>query len=94
MSHRKEQQGAQDHAEGSQGKKTRARQAEIRHSGDHAESDEHLDATGRDVTHGNEIGGGAPDGEHRLFEHREQHDEGEKRSEKARLAKDVDKHKH
>jgi len=33
-------------------------------------------------------------GKDRLFEGREQHDEAEKASEKARLAKDVDRHDH
>lgn len=33
-------------------------------------------------------------GKDRLFEHREQHDDAEKQSEKSRLAKDVAKHDH
>ncbi|MDQ6830643.1 MAG: hypothetical protein M3081_17425 [Gemmatimonadota bacterium] len=89
-----QQQGAQDHAEGSQGKQTRARQQEIRESGPHEERDEHLDATGRDITHGNDLSWGPPDGAHRLFEHRQQHDEAEQSSEQTRLARDVDRHKH
>jgi hypothetical protein len=34
------------------------------------------------------------DGKDRLFEHREQHDDAEKKSEKTRLAKDVAQHHH
>ncbi len=87
-------QSAKDHAQGSQGKKTKARQKEILHSGDQEKRDDQVDAKGRDLTHGHEVGGGPPDGDHRLFEHRQQHDDAEKKSEKSRLAKDVDRHKH
>ena len=82
------QQGALDHANSGQGKKTRARQAEIANQPDpmegrtgpgHDEADirEH-DTTGRD----------------RLFEGREQHDDADKNSEKTRLSRDLDRHDH
>ena len=82
------QQGAQNHAAGGQGQKTRSRQAEIANESSplrgrtgpgHDEEDirEH-DTTGRD----------------RLFEGREQHDDADKNSEKTRLARDLDRHDH
>jgi hypothetical protein len=88
------QKGAQDHAEGQQGKKTRARQQEILHSGQRHEDDPRIDATGRDVTHGGDLTRGTPDGDHRLFENRQQHDEAEKNSEKNRLSRDINRHDH
>ena len=88
------QKGPQDHAEGGQGKKTRSRQQEILHSGPRNEPDPTHDATGRDLTHGGDLTRGTPDGDHRLFEDRQQHDEAEKNSEKTRLGRDVNRHGH
>ena len=75
------QQGAQQHAEGQQGKKTRSRQQEQLHSGEHGES------AHREARH-------PADGGHRLFEQREQHDEAELNSEKNRLDQDIQEHGH
>jgi hypothetical protein len=74
--------GGQQHAEGMQGPKTRAKFLEQLHSGD----------TGT----ASAAGGHAHDspGESRLFEQREQHDEAEKNSEKNRLERDIDQHGH
>ncbi len=88
------QKGAQDHAEGGQGKKTRSRQQEILHSGERHETDPNVDARGRDLTHGGDLTRGTPDGDHRLFEDRQQHDEAEKNSEKNRLSRDEERHGH
>ena len=82
------QQGALDHAPSQQGRKTRARQAEIAQSGnplnerigpqyDPADIRAH-DTPGKD----------------RLFADREQHDDADKNSEKTRLARDLDRHNH
>jgi hypothetical protein len=82
------QQGAQNHAAGGQGERTRARQAEIANTRDpeaertgprhDPEEIRQHDTTGRD----------------RLFEDRQQHDEAEKNSEKTRLSRDLDRHGH
>ena len=67
------QKGAQAHAEGQHGKKAHSRMLEQLHSG---ESGEERDAGPQR---------GAPkEGNHRLYEDREQHDEAEKNSEKNR----------
>jgi len=44
--------------------------------------------------HEAEIGDSEHDGRHRLFEERKQHDEAERKSDKNRLVKDVEKHGH
>lgn len=77
------QKGAQRHAEGQQGEKTRSRQQEQLHSGSKAREE----GTERDTHH-------PTDGRHRLFEQREQHDEAEQNSEKNRLSSDSDAHGH
>ncbi|MEP6692033.1 MAG: hypothetical protein ABJD07_12815 [Gemmatimonadaceae bacterium] len=73
------QAGAQKHAEGSQGEKTRNRQREIAQSGPSEESDAERNATTADE----------PAGHHRLIEKREQHDDGEKESEKTRIEREA-----
>ena len=75
------QKGAQRHAEGTQGPKTRARQQEILHSGERGET------ARQDAQH-------PTDGRHRLFERREQHDEADLNSEKNRLSRDIEAHDH
>ena len=77
------QKGAQRHAEGTQGRKTKARQREILESGPAGPGKD----PSRDPSH-------SDPGEHRLFEDRQQHDEAEKNSEKTRLARDIDRHDH
>ena len=67
------QKGAQTHAEGQHGKKAHSRMLEQLHSGE----------SGEDRNSGPQRG--APkEGNHRLYEDREQHDEAEKNSEKNR----------
>ena len=75
------QKGAQRHAEGQQGSKTRARQQEQLQSGERGES------ARQDAQH-------PTDGGHRLFERREQHDEADLNSEKNRLNRDIEAHGH
>ena len=83
------QQGAIRRAPDQHGDKTRARQAEIAHSGrkrsDEAQGPRYDPA---------EIRAHDTKGKDRLFEDRQQHDEAEKNSEKTRLARDVDRHNH
>lgn len=74
--------GAQQHAEGMQGPKTRAKLLEQLH-GEQPEPATSIEAHAHD----------AP-GENRLFEQREQHDEAEKNSEKNRLDRDIREHGH
>ena len=76
-----QQKGAQRHAEGQQGPKTTARQAEQRASGSSGETQR------QDAQH-------PTDGKHRLFERREQHDEADLNSEKNRLSRDINEHDH
>jgi hypothetical protein len=68
------QKGAQTHAEGQHGKKAHSRFIESLHEG-------------RAPSPG-DLGAQAHEGEHRLNEDREQHDEAEKNSEKNRLSRD------
>jgi hypothetical protein len=75
------QKGAQQHAEGSHGKKTHDRLIEQLESGPSGEPPR-------------DDGRHKIDGGHRLFEHREQHDEADLNSEKNRLSEDVEKHGH
>ena len=82
------QQGAVRHEPDQHGDKTRARQAEIAHSG-----------KGIDVERGpkydpQKIAAHNDPGRDRLFEDRKQHDDAEKNSEKTRLARDVERHHH
>lgn len=82
---RGKQQGAQEHAEGQHGPEARARfLEEIQASPP--------DAT--DVQGDQDRTNHPPDGEHRLFERREQRDPAERASEKNRLDKDIDDHGH
>lgn len=75
------QKGAQQHAEGQHGKKTRKAFIEQLQSGEARE------AQSADTEH-------QAEGKHRLFEQREQHDEADKNSEKNRLDQDIQDHKH
>jgi hypothetical protein len=73
------QKGPQDHAEGGHGEKTRSKILEQLHSGGPHK------ANGKDpVEH---------PGAHRLVADRQQHDEAEKRSEKTRLSRDIERHR-
>lgn len=75
------QKGPQDHAEGGHGAKTRNKILEQLHSGN--------GATQRKPN----TNGTGPSGAHRLVEDRKQHDAGEKKSEKTRLNRDVERGK-
>lgn len=77
---RDQQKGAQQHAEGMQGPKARAHFLNQLHSGK-------PDQTKVDHSH-------EPDGTHRLFESREQHDTADRASEKNRLDRDIREHQH
>ena len=68
------QKGAQTHAEGQHGKKAHTRFIESLHEGR--------------APSAQELGAQSLEGEHRLHEDREQHDEAEKNSEKNRLNRD------
>jgi hypothetical protein len=78
------QKGPQDHAEGGHGAKTRSKILEQLHSGNGAVKKEESVEGGasRPSTH---------HAAHRLFEDRQQHDEAEKRSEKTRLHREVER---
>ena len=78
---RDKQKGAQQHAEGQHGPKARAHFLEQLRSGERRAAA----ADGHD--HGAQ-------GQHRLFEQREQRDEAERRSEKHRLDRDIREHGH
>ena len=84
-----QQQGAIHHEPGQQGDKTRARQAEIAHTGS-----EHANEPSGPRYDPEEIRAHDEPGRHRLFEDRQQHDEADKNSEKTRVARDRDRHKH
>lgn len=104
---RGEQQGAQTHAEGDHGDKSySARKAEINNDG--RQLDTRSQRAAHDPNRGGKEGGGAaqkhdqlaehpgfePDGGHRLFENRTQHDEAEQGSERNRRDRDVARHAH
>jgi len=74
------QKGPQDHAEGEHGSKTRSKILEQLHSGKGA------------VQRPNN-NGADHNGAHRLVEDRKQHDQGEKKSEKTRLNREVERGK-
>ena len=74
------QKGPQDHAEGEHGAKTRNKILEQLHSGNGAVSRPSTNGTGHN-------------GAHRLVEDRKQHDAGEKKSEKTRLNREVERGK-
>jgi len=72
------QKGAQHHPEGGHGDKTRSKILEQLHSGgDHKESHDAAENPGA----------------HRLVADRQQHDTAEKRSEKTRLSRDIERHR-
>jgi len=72
------QKGPQDHAEGGHGEKTRSKILEQLHSGgNHKAEKEHAEHPGA----------------HRLVADRKQHDVAEKRSEKTRLSRDIERHR-
>ncbi|MCY7378616.1 MAG: hypothetical protein LH467_04665 [Gemmatimonadaceae bacterium] len=79
------QKGAQQHAGGMQGPKTRAKLLEQLHGGD-----------AKPARPARSAGAHSHDtlGESRLFEQREQHDEAEKNSEKNRLDREIREHGH
>lgn len=81
---RDKQKGAQQHAQGMHGPKSRAHLIDQLQSG---EPDEDAQE-GRDPTSHDEAG------KHRLFEQREQRDEAERNSEKNRLEQDIQDHGH
>lgn len=76
------QKGAQGHAQGEHGEKTRQRLMQQLHS--------HSNGNGEAVAPQN---GDAHPEKHRLTHDREQHDSAEKRSEKTRLSRDVERHR-
>jgi hypothetical protein len=79
------QKGPQDHAEGQHGSKTHGKFLEQLKTGSGTppeESQNGLDPT-KPIAHHNAA--------HRLFEHRQQHDEAEKNSEKTRLHREVER---
>ena len=87
--HRPHEPSTSEITPGQQGAKTRQAQTETLHS----QVSQKTSATGpshdpADIRAHNDTG------KDRLFEGRQQHDDAEKNSEKTRLAKDVDKHKH
>ena len=85
---RGKQKGAQAHAEGQHGAKTHDRFLEEIHA---AGAEERTDVERRDEAGRDDH---PADGEHRLFEGREQRDEGERASERTRLDRDNQRHDH
>ena len=77
------QKGPQDHAEGGHGAKTRSKILEQLHSGN--------GAVIRNNGNGAESAEGPHHPAHRLFEDRQQHDEAEKKSEKTRLNRELER---
>lgn len=71
------QKGPQDHAEGGHGQKTRGKILEQLHSGGSHKAKEPAEHPGA----------------HRLVAERKQHDVAEKRSEKTRLSRDIERHR-
>lgn len=82
------QQGAVKHAPSQQGRKTRARQAEI------AQQNDPVDERTGPRYDPEEIRAHDTPGKDRLFDDRQQHDDAEKQSEKTRLSRDLDRHGH
>ena len=79
------QKGPQDHAEGQHGSKTRSKILEQLHSGNGtAKTNPTANGTPPNAN-------GHPHAAHRLFEDRQQHDEAEKRSEKTRLNRELER---
>ncbi|HUF66929.1 MAG TPA: hypothetical protein VMM17_13220 [Gemmatimonadaceae bacterium] len=83
------QQGAQSHAEGEHGAKTREfiRREQITTKA----KDDNAKGPGHDPE---QIAAHDDIGKDRLFDDRQQHDEAEKGSEKTRQSRDMDRHKH
>lgn len=79
------QKGPQDHAEGGHGAKTRSKILEQLHSGNGAVAENNGNGS---AAASNSNGHHAA---HRLFEDRQQHDEAEKRSEKTRLNRELER---
>lgn len=79
------QKGAQDHAEGQHGSKTRDKFLEQLHSGNGTapEAPPNPVEPAKSIAHHNAA--------HRLFEERQQHDEAEKNSEKTRLNREIER---
>ena len=83
------QKGPQDHAEGGHGAKTRSKILEQLHSGNGFVAQNNGNgATEANAANGNSAHHHAA---HRLFEDRQQHDEAEKRSEKTRLNRELER---
>jgi hypothetical protein len=80
------QKGAVPHAEGAHGARTHRKIIEQLQSGPSGEERKDVKSES-DPMHRSE-------GKHRLFEQRSQHDEAAKNSEKTRLSRDIDRHKH
>ena len=80
------QKGPQDHAEGGHGAKTRSKILEQLHSGNGAVAQNNGTATNGETGNGHHHPAA-----HRLFEDRQQHDEAEKRSEKTRLNRELER---
>ena len=80
------QRGAQEHGEGQHGSKAHQAFVEQLHSGKSDRDREEKEAL-------NEPRGSQdnPEGKHRIFEGRQQHDEADKNSEKNRLQKEIDR---
>ena len=76
------QKGPQDHAEGQHGAKTRNKILEQLHSRNGAAAKQNGNGNGSAAGH---------QGAHRLVEERKQHDAAEKRSEKTRLSRDIER---
>ena len=83
------QKGPQDHAEGQHGSKTHSKFIEQLHSHSNGAADSPADAesTGRESRHHVARHNATP----RLFGEREQHDEAEKKSEKTRLHRELER---
>ncbi len=97
------QKGAQKHAEGGHGRKTHGKiQSDIK-AGGRGETKARADRQdlstppknrGERLTNREAQTDHDDAGEHRLFEERQQHDDAEKKSEKTRLSRDVERHEH
>lgn len=85
-SERGEMKGAQRHAEGNHGPATRSRIREEAQTPAPGRGEPGPQQEPRDEH--------PPDGTHRLFERREQHDPADEQSDKNRLVKDIERHDH
>lgn len=83
------QQGAVNRSASQQGDKTRAQQAKTAQSGESGKEGQH--GPNHDPA---DIREHHDPGKDRLFEGRQQHDDAEKESERTRLSRDINKHKH